>query len=235
MNLNLNLFLSIKNCAVLHSRSCNAKNMALFLGNIAVLCEENNCIYIFLTFKSWISCHIQHMCNITNCMKKSPWWLSHRQEGCHHGDYWRLPTSHMATSYMTAATLMTFSSVIIVIIKFDLRLSIDSVYKTIIIHPFICYVIVCLFRHPFIDDSAWMCLFSHSIYTGLYNFHADISHHYNHKAIEYTSKLFFYTYIVNCHQEFQHPRMTKQSDIKGNAFFMIAQSLFFLPDTCWPV
>ena len=30
--------------------------------------------------------------------------------------------------------------------------------------------------------------------------------------------------------------MTKQSDIKGSAFlFMITQSLFFLPDTCWLV
>ena len=66
------------------------------------------------------------MCIITICMKKSSWWLSHRQEDCHYGDYWRLPTSYMATSYIMAATLLTFSSAII-IIKFDLRLSIDSV------------------------------------------------------------------------------------------------------------
>ena len=61
------------------------------------------------------------MCIITICLKKSSWWLSHRQEDCHYGDYSRLPTS-----YITAATLLTFSSAII-IIKFDLRLSIDSV------------------------------------------------------------------------------------------------------------
>ena len=49
-------------------------------------------------------------------------------------------------------------------------------------------------------------------------------------------KRFFNKYNINCHQDFQHPRVTKQSDIKGSAFlFMIAQGLFFLPDTCWPL
>ena len=56
---------------------------------------------------------------------------------------------------MAVAILMTFSSVIIIIIiiKFDLRLNVDSVCKPIIIQSFIYYVIACLFRHSFIKNS----------------------------------------------------------------------------------
>ena len=129
----------------------------------------------------------------------------------------------MAMSYMTAVALMIFSSVVVFIIKFDVQLSIDSVHEPIIIHPFIYYDIVCLFRHTFIKNSTLMCLFSNSIRTRvlfLYNFHADISSHYNDKKDRIYTKIVLYTYNVNWYQEFQHPRVTKQSDITRSAFFL---------------
>ena len=79
------------------------------------------------------------MCIITICMKK--WWLSHRHKDCHYGDYWRLPKSYMATSYITAATLFPFLSAII-IIKFDLRLS-SSKNPSFYIHSSMMSLRVC--------------------------------------------------------------------------------------------
>ena len=95
----------------------------------------------------------------------------------------------MAKCDKTTATLMIFLSVIIIIIQFDLQLSINSVYDAIIIHPLIYYVIVCLFRHSFTKKKYLnVSFFYFDIYLllVLYNFHADISYHYNHKNIDYT-------------------------------------------------
>ena len=67
----------------------------------------------------------------------------------------------------------------------------------------------------------------------LYNFHADISYHYNHEEDDIL-KLFF-TCITSTATNNFHINEWQNSDIKGSMCFLIEQGLFFSADTCWPV
>ena len=125
--------------------SVQCKEHRLVFGEHNSSMGRNNCRYLFnlwivniLPYTTYV--YYNHlyekvvMMTVSSPQRRSSWRLLEAPEVLH-GD--------------VLHDLKTFSSVIIITIKFDLRLSIDSAYEPIIIHSFIYYVNVCLFRHLF--------------------------------------------------------------------------------------